>query len=159
MIDLGCCTVGRLRGPLSAALAMGVLLLAAPARTADAGRCAPVTVANDSAYANDGSGPFLGRAIGQTFDAPDTLVSSITVWSAFSVYIGVHLFLFDTDSTGRPVMPGPLLDGRTLTAPAPLESGQRAVLTFAFDPPFALPHRGRFGMFFQGAGCAQGEPW
>jgi hypothetical protein len=121
--------------------------------------CSPVTVANDSTYANDGSGPFLGKAIGQTFLAPDTLLSTITVWSPRPVYIGVHLFLFDTDSTGRPIMPGPMLDGPTLTAPESLALGELAVLRFVFDPPFALPHRGEFAMFFQGADCAQGEPW
>src|SRR5262245_21198894 len=125
-----------------------LLLAGALVMSADADDCIPVTIMNDSTYYDDASGPFLGKAIGQTFNAPDSLLSAITVWSPRPVYIGVHLFLFNTDADGRPIMPGPLLDGPTLTAPDPLAPGQYAVLKFVFDPPFPLPHRGEFGMFF-----------
>ena len=157
------CFEGRsvLRNPLCTGVlaVVGMLCACVPARAGGPQYCDLIAAGNDSAYWNNGTGPSLGKAIGQAFYAPESLLISITVWSPRSVYLGVHLYICDTDASGRPIVSPPILDGPSLTAPSPLDSGQIATLQWVFDPPLILPHRGLFVMFFKSSPCTQGEPW
>jgi len=119
-------------------------------------------VSDDTTNANNAYGPFLGKAIGQVIEAPDTLLSSITVWRPDwdSSAVGVHLFIFGVDeSNAHPIFEDMVLNGPTLTIYKGEIPGEPIKVQFVFDPPFALPHKGRYGFFFQGANCWQGEPW
>src|SRR5689334_5383325 len=78
----------RRKGMRSAACLFGILALlcVADPRLAPAqSTCARMTVGVDTSLANSQDVLFHGDAIGQTFVAPETLITSITVWRPASV--------------------------------------------------------------------------
>jgi hypothetical protein len=87
-----------------------------------------------------------GDAAGETFVAADTLVRSIVVWraAAQTPYGGsLKLWITEVDSTGTPQVDRKVLDGPVITVP--FGDGIHPIkMEWSFDPPFALPHRGRF---------------
>jgi hypothetical protein len=105
--------------------------------------------------ANSSGSPIFGEALGQTFQADQRLIESITVWRTYGEanYIwGIHLFIMPTDSLGNPDVSHMLLDGPTLVHadgdgihPTPFE--------FVFDPPFQLPKPGLYEFAVQSDPC------
>src|SRR5206468_3633513 len=87
-------------------------------------RGAPVTCVRDTAGVdttgwNSGRGTFLGRALGQTFLAVDTIITRITVWRPPNQInsVGTHLFVTTVDTTQVPPYPvtqGIIQDGPTV---------------------------------------------
>lgn len=118
------------------------------------GVCAD-SVAVDTATAKAADFVNLGEAVGQTFVAADTLVSSITFYRPAIIdtsFTGFHLYIVETDSTGKP-RPGSLV----LNGPTVYNfygDGKHLVpFRFDFDPPVALPHAGVFEAAVQAEPC------
>ena len=114
----------------------------------------------DPAIWNIRSGTFLGRAVGQTFFAPETLISSLTVWRPPNQpsAVGVHLFVTEVDTQlARPQANPPFFDGPTIIRYDSDPPGQLIEMRFVLEPPLALPHRGLYAFFLQAAGCWPGE--
>jgi hypothetical protein len=108
----------------------------------------------DPILANAYTGPVFGEAIGQTFVASDTLIRSITIWRAFPDvvnYAGIKLYVTKTDTSGRPDSRRVIHTGPTLFIPIGDEI-QPTAFVFTFDPPLALPHRGRYCFALQSYG-------
>jgi hypothetical protein len=126
--------------------------------------CLYVTGGLDSSTWTTGAGPWLGGSIGQTFLAEDTLISRLTVWrppNNLSV-IGVHLIITEVDTTLSPPRPKTheiVLDGPTVTVYDSDPPGQLIRVSFALDPPLALPRKGLYAFFLQPEDCASGAPW
>jgi hypothetical protein len=97
-------------------------------------------------------GAYLGRSIGQSFFAEDTLIRSITVWrivSQDSNAFGIHLRIVEVDSSGTP-------RGDRLVVDWPeslVRFGAPAVFRFEFDPPIALPRRDEFAFYLTADPC------
>lgn len=105
----------------------------------------------DTSLANNSIADYLGRAAGQTFLAEDTLIASV---AAFRVAVegvgywwGLHAFITETDSTGRPLTFNVVGEGRDLSIPEH-DDIHPTEFRWNFDPPIALPHRGLFAVFF-----------
>jgi hypothetical protein len=108
--------------------------------------CEVVTLGHDLTHGNSGAISYSGKSLAQVFYAPDTLISSVTVWRPASQQgfgAGMHLYLCGVDSTLKPLpATDVLLNGPTLflqvagDAPAPVR--------YEFDPPFALPAVGHY---------------
>jgi hypothetical protein len=68
-------------------------------------QCSLVEIGAPPDSANTSGGVFLGEALGQTFQANQLQIESITVWRVAyeSGYVwGIHLFIMPTDSLGNP---------------------------------------------------------
>ena len=111
--------------------------------------CEPQVVGLDTTFANSIVVPFFGRAWGQVFLAPDTLVKSITVWRRYHLE-GVinldpmHLYITKVDSTGRPLVEEVLLDGPSIVISTVGDGMTNDKVQYSFDPPFSLPEPGRY---------------
>lgn len=117
--------------------------------------CQPVAVGLDTSCANASVTAFLGRAVGQTFLARDTLISKVTVWRIAEQPrngIGLKLFILRTDSLGAPDVYSVLLDGPTLINTSG-DSIHAVRFDYVFDPPFALPAPGLYAFVIQGRPC------
>lgn len=111
--------------------------------------CGLVAIELDPSQAGGFGGSYLGRCVGQSFFAPETLVTSLTVWRAAiqaGSVIGMHLFLTEADSSGSPFLDRIVLDGPTVfnlggdgVTPTPF--------TWTFDPPVVLPRVGYYAFF------------
>ena len=142
---------------LVAVLTVG-LIWGAPA--SDGGACPPTVVDVDSTGWDLRAGTFLGRAIGQTFYAPETLLTKVTVWRPyFASTGGAHLFVTEVNRGENPPRPDTrriLLDGPSI----PLftgEPGEIYELEYSLDPPLVLPGRGLYAFFIQAQYCDIGE--
>ena len=121
----------------------------------------PVHIRLDPLIWNTARDSFLGRAVGQTFFASDTIISRITVWrppGMTSVW-GAHIFLTGTSADGRPDVNQVFLDGQTLAVFDSDPPGQMIEMPFTFDPPVTLPRPGTYAFFLQGANCTPGSVW
>lgn len=108
--------------------------------------------------------PFLGRALGQTFFAPETVITKFTAWRYPNdrSLVGAHLFITAVDTTlvpPRPMTHTILLDGPTVTVYDSDPPGQFIEMPFVIDPPFVLPRPGLYAWFLQAADCNQGSAW
>jgi hypothetical protein len=143
---------------LSAALSALLLTLpvwTAPQPAAAQATCEPTIVGVDTSLANGQNALSLGDAIGQTFVAPETTITSITVWRpapSDTIYAGLHLFLLSADSLGHPNVSNILLDGPTVynfysdgVHPVPYK--------FSFNPPIVLPSPGNYHFAIQTVPC------
>lgn len=125
--------------------------------------CGPVITGNDPASWNSSRGTFLGRALGQTFYAFDTLITRITVWRPPNAFdpSGLRLFVTTVDSVNyspfRPTTQSIIQNGPTVVVPNSDLPGQLIRMDFNLDPPLALPHLGTYAFFFQREGCDAGE--
>ena len=124
-----------------------------PAR---ASSCSTESSGIDTSKATSHDGIYFGEAIGQTFFASDSLISSITVWrwaGEDTNYAGWHLYIADTDSLGRPNTNAIILDGPSIYNFFG-DGIHHIPFRFVFDPPFALPHRGTFEFAVQAVPCS-----
>src|SRR5262249_34208422 len=96
---------------------------------------------------------FYCRGWGEVFLATDTLIRSISVWRPAkpdSDAQARHLFLAETKyfNTGSDSGYGPDMSRLLLSAPPLVHQVGDGIhpveYRWVFDPPFALPHRGRF---------------
>lgn len=150
-----CCTVwaGTMAGLL--------LALAACGAGAD---CVPIAAGQDTSHWNRSAGTFLGKALGQTFYAPDTLITRITAWrhpNNIGYEIGVRLFVTTVDTVNydppKPITTGILQDGPIVNVRDSDPPGLPIRMDFVLYPPLALPHPGTYAFFLQREGCDAGE--
>ena len=142
-------------GNVIVAVALLCLSLAHPAA---AQTCATDTIGNDLSIANWNAGSLLGSTAAQSFIARDTLLQFLRVWRVASEdslwNIGIHLVITEADSNDIPLVRKPVvLNGPTLLIPNgdgvhPIE------FKWTFDPPFALPHAGKYMFFLFQDPCA-----
>jgi hypothetical protein len=118
--------------------------------------CLVDTIGVDPTFATGSVGALLGEAPGQTFTVQDTLVDFLRVWRVASEdsawYVGIHLYITETNASGLPLAGQVVLDGPTLTVPSgdgvhPIE------FRWSFDPPLALPHPGKYAFFLFQSPC------
>jgi hypothetical protein len=111
----------------------------------------PVSVAVDPARADTTVLAYLCRGYGQVFLASDTLIQSISIWRPAQPPLDGrprHLFITETITDPRdqrlyPDVQRVLLDAGLLVNV--VGDGIHPVeYRWVFDPPFALPHRGKF---------------
>ena len=117
--------------------------------------CVPITIGLDLSQAGNSAGVLFGDSPGQTFFAADTLLRSLTAWRVASQAnngFGIHLFITETDSTGRPDNLRIVFDGPTIVRtdgdginPTPFH--------WYFDPPVSLPAPGTYAFFLSPAQC------
>ena len=121
------------------------LLLAAPA-TAD--ECTPSMLGVPVEQATGSTG-LLMSGVGQTFEARDSLITSLTVWRVASETpwgVGFVPYIYALDQNGTPDPTQVLYAGPRLLVPEgdgvnPIEH------TWEFEPPIALPARGTYALF------------
>ena len=128
------------------AIAIQLFIRGWPSEAAAAGVCESCSqgVAT-SLITSAAQASYQGKSICQVFTAPDTLLTEFTFWTVprlAPTATGMHLFITEVDSTGRPDPARVVLDGATL-APGDT-SGLPTPVHFYFSPPLALPHRGTF---------------
>ncbi len=110
--------------------------------------CAPESVSVDTSLADRslGVGAIDGEAPGETFIAADTLIRSITVWRAAVETPNTNpmkLWITEVDSAGTPLIGQVVFDGPALSVP--YGDGFHPIkIPYRFEPPIALPHRGRY---------------
>ena len=133
---------------LSARLLVALFCHARPVHGEGTQSCTPESVGVDTslaatsthAAAIDGEGP------GETFIAADTLIRSITVWRAAVETPNANplkLWITEVDSSGTPLIGQVVFDGPALSVP--YGDGIHPIkIQYSFDPPLALPHRGRY---------------
>jgi hypothetical protein len=109
----------------------------------------------DTSLANSTVSLTLNEAVGQTFLAADTLISTITIWRYYDEVgfgFGVHVFILTTDSNGAPA------DSILVDGPTVFNYGGDGIhpipLTFQFDPPLTLPAKGTYEMAFLAVPCS-----
>ena len=98
----------------------------------------------------------LGQAWGQVFTADDTLIHSITAWRfppPDTNATPMHLYIMAVDSLGKPDGNTILQDGPSLSIPFGPTPGQPVEVRYEFDPPFALPARGKYCFAIQEGTC------
>ncbi len=150
---VGCNRTGQLTScarHLGWVLAMVVVLHAASSSAAVPALCSPTVLAVDTSYADTTGEVFVvarfGRSHGQVFEAPDTLIESVTAWllpQETSTYNLIKFFLAPVDSTGMPVPFTILYDGPINREQ--VASGENPIpIRFTFDPPIALPRPGKY---------------
>jgi len=94
----------------------------------------------------------------QLFVATDTLIESITVWrvpSDTADLTPLKIYIMRVDSSlgvERPDWHNVLLDGPSISV-AGGDGVHSVPLTWSFDPPFALPHRGQFSFELKPTPC------
>ena len=125
-------------------------------------QCAQDSIHIDPSIANVGEDLFLGEAGGQTFYAPDTLLSSITVWRPpYRTTTGLRIFIANTatvqDTFHLAVSQPMLFDGPRVVAIDSNPPGGNVPVQFVFDPPLTLPGRGWYAFFVQTEGCSPGD--
>ena len=118
--------------------------------------CIVLSIGADTTKWNKGFGLAVGHCCGQTFMATDTLIQSITIWRyplPETNGTTMHLFVGEVDSvTGYPLLRPILLNGPVLVVP--YSDGVHPVpIRFDLNPPFALPHAGRYFFAVQGDLC------
>lgn len=149
----------RLQILLLAALGSGIA--SAPSAAPSDTTCEASHVRLEPATSNTFRGTFLGRAVGQSFFAPETLISSLTVWRPpIPNVLGVHLFITEVDTQWTPPRPlanPPFFSGPTVYRYDSDPPGQLVEMRFVLDPPLALPRPGLYAFFLQAAGCNIGE--
>jgi hypothetical protein len=139
----------------------GLLLVLAVRATA--GECTPVIAAYDTVGWNSAGRTFLGKAVGQTFYAADTLMSRITLWRHPNDVDGVasHLFVTAVDTVNydppRPITQNILQDGPLVFVMNSDPPGLPIRMDFVLEPPLALPGPGTYAFFIQREGCDGGE--
>jgi hypothetical protein len=135
-----------------AGFAMAPAAVASPPVSRSFGACVQDSVGIDPALANNSSGTILGEAVGQTFYAADTLLTSLTVWRVASecqnFLIGIHLYVTRADSTGTPLPLQIVLDGPSLVVPNG-DCVHPIPFQWTFDPPLILPGAGTYAFFLQ----------
>ena len=146
--------MGRIAATVLVVLAFA-LIFGNSATHASPTSCSTVNIGGDTTLVNGFGEMVGGEALGEVFVASDTLIHSITVWrwaGQDTSFIGVKIYLTETDASGRPLVNSILLNGPVMIIP--YGDGIHATpFEFVFDPPLALPHSGRFCLAIQAAPC------
>lgn len=150
--------LGSKAGGCTLMLAATWILLASPSASLAGSIGLPADSINSSRFA------VLGQSIGQTFYAPERLLSAITVWRppGNRSGVGAHLIITAVDATmspPRPVTGNILLDGPTVTVVDGASTSGNIEMRFEIRPPLLLPGLGTYAFFLQPEDCYGGEAW
>lgn len=129
---------------------LAAMLAAGWPRGAQGDPCSPIAISVDTAYADTTVTIWGCRGFGQVFLARDTLIQSISAWRpAQPALDGAPRYLFITETYESeccgtaPKAASVLLDAGPLVNQ--VGDGIHPVeYRWVFDPPFALPYRGKF---------------
>ncbi|TMQ72612.1 MAG: T9SS type A sorting domain-containing protein [Candidatus Eisenbacteria bacterium] len=119
--------------------------------------CSPNSIGVAPSYGDTVIVTWDGRGYGQVFVAQDTLIQSISTWRPADPPIdSVPRYLFITETFESDCCGTAPREGAVLLNAGPLVSkdgdGVHPVeYRWVFDPPFALPHRGKFFLDVMGA--------
>jgi len=131
---------------LAACVSFLVLSHARLAHGAGTQLCSPESIGVDTSFADNRVAAINGEGPGQTFMAADTLIRSITVWRVAIETPNANplkLWITEVDSTGTPLIGSVVFDGPAVSVP--YGDGIHPIkIEYWFDPPVALPHRGRY---------------
>lgn len=128
---------------------LALLALSLGVGRAIAAPCTVDTIGIDWPLANNVSTPILGEQPGQTFTAPESLMTFLRVWrhaSNDSNIIGMKLCLTATAPDGTPDLKQILYCGPTVVH-FRSDHVHPTEFRWDFDPPFVLPYRGKFAFF------------
>jgi hypothetical protein len=111
-----------------------------------AAKCPPTAVGIDTTVAGFAEYENLGSAMGETFVARETLITSITFWrptTDFDATCGFKLYVVGTDASGTPNTADVILAGSVVDNV--LGDGVHPIpMKFEFSPPLVLPHAGTY---------------
>jgi hypothetical protein len=150
-------TLRRFAGSASIAFAV---VVSVPARgsLSFAQSCDPSTAAGlDTTQSVCNEPIYLGKAVGQTFFAPETVITAITAWrwagqdTNFSIW---NIHVLPVDSLGIPDVHHELRSGPTLEIPFG-DGIHQTPFRFVFDPPVVLPKPGTYEFAIQGEYCEE----
>jgi len=133
---------------LAACVSLAVLCVARLGHGAGTQLCSPASIGVDTSLAatSPHAAAINGEGPGETFVAVDTLIRSITVWRAAVQTPNANplkLWITEVDSTGMPLIGSVVFDGPAVSVP--YGDGIHPIkIEYSFDPPVALPHRGRY---------------
>ena len=131
---------------LAASVSLAVICDARLAHGAGTQSCSPESVGVDTSFADNYVAAINGEGPGETFIAADTLIRSITVWRhpvQTPNATPMKLWITEADSSGTPLIGQVVFDGPALSVP--YGDGIHPIkIQYSFDPPVALPHRGRY---------------
>ncbi len=128
----------------------GMCLAVCVAGAADAQVCHGPIVGVDPGLSDSVAYSYFCRGEAQVFDAVDTLVRAITVWGPPHDYVDYeprYLFVMETRD-GRPSNAGWVYGPRVLTNLI-VDAVNPIKYRWEFDPPLALPYRGKFALDVQ----------
>ena len=120
-------------------------------RTAVAASCGSSIVGVDSTAGTAVGDIILGKAWGQTFIAPDTLLSSARVWRIPSEApnpSGLKFWITEVDSGGTPHTHLVVYEGPTISVVS-ADTSHATPIVYSFDPPLQLPRRGPYCFWIQ----------
>ena len=133
---------------LAACVSFLVLSHARLAHGAGTPLCSPESIGVDTSLTDHSAwvAAINGEAPGETFVATDTLIRSITVWRHPVETPNANplkLWITEVDSAGTPLTHNVVFDGPAISVP--YGDGVHPIkIEYWFDPPVALPHRGRY---------------
>ena len=113
--------------------------------------CSPDTIHVDIGLAEDGSFLDMGKCLGQTFYAADTVISRIRVWRLALNQPNVSpmkMWITTVNEYGRPLTDGVIREGPVVQVIYG-DGVHHTPIDFDFDPPVVLPIRGRYAFFVQ----------
>jgi hypothetical protein len=141
-----------MRGSVALLVAFSLICAARPSCAAN-GACTD-SVGLPLSAANRKEVVFFGRAWGQVFAAPDTLLAGVTVWRSAQDTLNasvVQLWVTKVDSTGKPIPWEVLYEGPWMQF---LHGyGVPLAMEFNIDPPLSLPGRGHYWFAVKDANC------
>jgi hypothetical protein len=115
------------------------------------GPCVPDSIIVDTTLTTNVGELILGMAWGETFQASDTLIQSVTVWRIPSEHndpSGLKFWVTEVDSGGTPHTHLVVYDGPILSITSP-DSIHSTPLTYTFDPPVVLPRQSVYCFWIQ----------
>ena len=144
------CSAHNSRRPVvGAGFAVAILMCCLNVALAHADPCQVDTIGINWTLANNTSTPLLGEQPGQTFTAPESLMTFLRVWRFVgddSTIIGMRLCITDTTQSGAPDLSNILYCGPTIVHFLS-DHIHPTEFRWDLDPPLVLPHRGKFAFF------------
>ncbi len=139
----GCC--------LPALLLLACAVVQSQVNANPVGPCVPDSVAVDTSLTRESGELILGMAWGETFQASDTLIQSVTVWRIASEHNDpspLKFWITEVDSSGTPHTHLVVYDGPIISVTSP-DSIHPTPITYAFDPPIVLPRQSVYCFWVQ----------
>src|SRR6266516_2507837 len=125
---------------------VGLALGCLDARAAPAEPCPAIIVAVDSTKGSVSGDIILGKAWGESFVAPDTILSSARVWRIPSEAANpsdLKFWITEVDSTGKPHTHLVVYEGPTISVVS-ADTSRPTPIVYTFDPPVHLPRPGQY---------------
>jgi len=115
------------------------------------GDCVPDSAGVDTSLATYSSDINRGQALGETFFAPDTIVTSVTLWRIPPEHANpssLKFWITEVDSAEVPHTHLVVYEGPMISVVSP-DSTRPTRLDFTFDPPIVLPRVASYCLWAQ----------